>query len=56
MPWPFSNYPALKTFKASNIEHVENTLKINDFWKSVPFCKYLRNESSDLYEILDLYL
>ena len=34
---------------------MENTLKIDDFWKSVPFCIYLRNESSDLYEIWDFY-
>ena len=27
-----------------------NTLKINDFKKSALFCKYLCNESSDLYE------
>ena len=26
------------------------------FLWSVLFCKYLRNESSDLYEILDFYL
>ena len=33
---------------------MENTLKIDDFQKSVLICKYLRNESSDLYEILNL--
>ena len=33
---------------------MENTLKIDDFQKSVLFCKYLRNKSSDLYEILNL--
>ena len=28
-------------------------MKIDDFQKSILFCKYLRNESSDLYEISD---
>ena len=31
---------------------MENTLKIKVFRKSILFCKYLRNESLDLYEIL----
>ena len=31
---------------------MENTLKIKVLRKSIFFCKYLRNESSDLYEIL----
>ena len=31
----------------------ENTLKIKDFKKSVLFCKYFRNESSDLYIIIN---
>ena len=31
---------------------MENTLKIKVFRKLILFCKYLRNESSDLYEIL----
>ena len=31
---------------------MENTLKIKVFRKSILFCKYLRNGSSDLYEIL----
>ena len=30
---------------------MENTLKIKVFRKSILFCKYLRNGSSDLYEI-----
>ena len=33
---------------------MENTLKIKVFIKSILFCKYLRNGSSDLYEILNL--
>ena len=33
---------------------MENTLKIKVFIKSILFCKYLRNGSSDLYEILGL--
>ena len=33
---------------------MQNALKINDFKKSALFCKYLPNESSDLYEILNL--
>ena len=33
---------------------MENTLKIDDFQKSVLICKYLCNKSSDLYEILNL--
>ena len=31
---------------------MENTLKIKVFRKSILFCKYLRNETLDLYEIL----
>ena len=31
---------------------MENTLKIKVFIKSILFCKYLRNGSSDLYENL----
>ena len=31
---------------------MENTLKIKVFRKSILFCKYLHNGSSDLYEIL----
>ena len=33
---------------------MENTMKINEFWKLEPFCKYLHNESSNLYEIWNL--
>ena len=33
---------------------MENTLKFDDFQKSVLICKYLRSESWDLYEILEL--
>ena len=33
-------------------ESMENALKIKVFRKSILFCKYLRNGSSDLYEIL----
>ena len=32
----------------------KNTLKIYDYRKSVLFCQYLWNQSSDLYEILNL--
>ena len=49
---PFSNFPLFKTFEVWNCENMENTLKIKVFIKSISFCKYLRNESSDLYEIL----
>ena len=38
--------------KLWNCKNVENTLKIKVFRKSILFCKYLRNDSSDLYEIL----
>ena len=38
--------------KLWNCENVENTLKVKVFRKSILVCKYLRNESSDLYEIL----
>ena len=50
--WPSSNYPPWKTFEVRNCENMENTLKIKVFIKSILFCKYLRNGSSDLYEIL----
>ena len=49
---PFSNFPLWKTFEVWNCENMENTLKIKVFIKSISFCKYLRNGSSDLYEIL----
>ena len=48
----FSNFPLLKTFEVWNCENMENTLKIKVFIKSILFCKYLRNGSLDLYEIL----
>ena len=35
-------------------ENMQNTLKINDYRKALSFCKYLHNESWDLYEILNL--
>ena len=50
----FSNYPYSKTLEVHNCENMQNTLKIDDFWKSELFCKYLSNESSNLYEIWDL--
>ena len=31
---------------------MQNILKIDDFLKSVLFCKYLHNESLDIHEIL----
>ena len=43
-PQSCSNYPSLKV--------LENTLKIRIKQTPVLFCKYLRNESSDLHEIL----
>ena len=39
-------------FFNGNCENVKNTLKIKVFIKSILLCKYLRNGSSDLYEIL----
>ena len=39
---------------ATRYHIMENTLKVDDFQKSVLICKYLRNKSSDLYEILNL--
>ena len=41
-----------KTFFEYEIESMENTLKINVFEKSILFCQYLHNGSSDPYEIL----
>ena len=41
-----------KTFFEYEIESMENTLKINVFEKSILFCKYLHNGSSDPSEIL----
>ena len=41
-----------KTFEVRNNENMENTLKIKVFLKSILFCKYLHNRSSDPYEIL----
>ena len=52
IPWPFSNCPPCKTFEVRNCENMENTLKINVFERSILFCKYLDNESSDPYEFL----
>ena len=48
-----SYFSSLKTFEAYKCESMENALKIKVFRKSILFCKYLRNGSSDLYEILD---
>ena len=50
--WSFSNYSYWKTFEAHKCESMENALKIKVFRKSILFCIYLRNGSSDLYEIL----
>ena len=49
IPWPSSNYPPWKTFEVRNCKDMENTLKIKVIGKSILFCKYLRNESSDNY-------
>ena len=48
----FSNYSSSKTFEVHKCESMENTLKIKGLRKSILICKYLRNESSDLHEIL----
>ena len=50
--WSFSNYSYWKTFEVHKCESMENALKIKVFIKSILFCKYLRNGSLDLYEIL----
>ena len=52
IPHLFSNYSSAKTFEVHKCENMENTLKINFFEKSILFCKYLHNESSDPNEIL----
>ena len=39
-----------------NYENMENTLKIKVFIKSILVCKYLCNESSNLYEIWNFSL
>ena len=51
-PLSFTNYSSWKTFEVHKCESMENALKINVFRKSILFCIYLRNGSSDLYEIL----
>ena len=50
--WSFSNYSSWKIFKVHKCESMENALKIKGFRKSILFCQYLWNGSSDLYEIL----
>ena len=47
-----SNYPYLKALEVHNGEK----MKISNFGKTLTFCKYLCNESSDLYEISNLSL
>ena len=54
IPESISNYSSLKTFEVHKCESMENTLKINVFRKTILFCKYLHNRSSDLYEIWNL--
>ena len=54
IPESISNYSSLKTFEVHKCESMENTLKINVFWKTILFCKYLHHKSSDLYEIWNL--
>ena len=54
IPYTFRNYPHLKPIEVPNGKNVDNALKINDYGKTSLFCKYLRDKSSDLYEILNL--
>ena len=42
------------TLEVQKCGKMQTTLKIDDLQKSVLFCEYLRNERSDLYEILNL--
>ena len=51
-----NKYPPSMTLDEQNCGSMQNILKIGDSKKSLLFCKYLRNESSEFYEILDLYL
>ena len=44
------DYPYLKALEVHNGEK----MKISNFGKTLTFCKYLCNESSDLYEISNL--
>ena len=44
--------PPWKTFEVQNCKDMENTLKIKVIRKSILFCKYLHNESSELHETL----
>ena len=46
-----ANYPFLKALEGNKQENLQNTLKITDFKMSVLFGKYVRNKSSDHYEI-----
>ena len=39
-------------FEVNNGENRGNALKINDYRKTISFCKFLRDESSDFPEIL----
>ena len=50
--WAKFDRDMAKIKKLWNCENMENTLKIKVFRKSILFCEYLRNGSSDLYEIL----
>ena len=51
IPWPSSNYTSWKTFEVRKCKNMKNTLKIKVIGKSILFCRYLRNKSSDLHEI-----
>ena len=52
VPKTVSNYPYLRAFEVQNGENMEDALKINDYGKTLSFCKYLPNKSLDLHEIL----
>ena len=51
IPWPSSNYPSWKTFRVRKCKNMENALQIKVIGKSILFCRYLRNESSNLHKI-----
>ena len=47
IPLLISNYSPCKAVEVRNYENMVNTLKIKVFLKSILFCKYLHNGSSD---------
>ena len=54
IPLLLCNYPHLRDFEVHDYENMQNTLKINDYRKTLSFSKYLCDKSSNLYEILNL--